>query len=113
MTERTPKMVTMIQMAPVIDAISDDFQWSGSRLPYPLYADDDGYIQLQDFWQGHVYKVIGFQNHPAVKRVDLFWSEVQDPTDIVGKYLVTSDKDGNWGIHPTAVQEAKKVEAVV
>jgi hypothetical protein len=115
-TERTPQMVTKIQMAPEIDGIdlTDDGKiHSRSRLPYPFYVNDDGFVQLQDFWQGYVYKVIGFQNHPAIQRIDLWWSNVKDPSEIVGKYLVTSDADGNWGTFPTAVTTAEKVEAVV
>lgn len=109
MTERTPKLVTMIQMAPVIDGI-DEINGeihSRSRLPYPLYADPDGFIQQQSFWSGKVYKVIGFQNHPAIQRIDLFWSEVKEAQDVIGKYLVTSDKDGQWSSWPTAVVEAE------
>lgn len=113
MTERTPKMVTRIQMAPYVDAISDDLEFVGHKLPYPFYVDDDGYIQLQDLWQGKVYKVIGFQNHPAIQRIDLFWSDVKDPAEIVGKYLVTTDKDGQWSSFETAITEAIKTEAVV
>lgn len=111
--ERTPQMVTMIQMAPEIDHISDDLEFVGSRLPYPFYVDDKGFVQLQDFWQGMVFKVIGFQNHPAIQKIDLWWSDVKDPSEIVGKYLVTTDKDGQWGTFPTAITTAEKVEAVV
>ncbi len=113
MTERTPQTVTMIQMAPEIDHISDDLEHVSSRLPYPFYVDADGYVQLQDFWQGMVYKVIGFQNHPAIQKIDLWWGDVNEPADILGKYLVTSDKDGNWGTFPTAVIKAEKTEALV
>jgi len=113
MTERTPKTVTMIQMAPVIDGLHDDFT-SRSRLPYPFYVDDDGFVQLQDLWQGHVYKVIGFQNHPSVQRIDLWWADaVKDVSQAVGKYLVTSDADGNWGTFPTACTTVERTEAVV
>jgi hypothetical protein len=116
-TERTPQMVTKIQMAPEIDGIdlTDDGEiHSRSRLPYPFYVNDDGFVQLQEFWQGHVYKVIGFQNHPAIQRIDLWWDEVaQDPSRAIGKYLVTSDDQGNWGSFPTAVVESEKTEAVV
>jgi hypothetical protein len=101
-----------IQMAPEIDGLHDDFT-SRSRLPYPFYVDGDGYVQLQDFWQGMVYKVIGFQNHPAIQKIDLWWADVKEPADIIGKYLVTTDKDNNWGSFPTAVVEAEMVEAVV
>lgn len=111
---RTPRTVTKVQMAPEIDHISDDLEFVGSRLPYPFYVDDKGFVQLQDFWQGMVYKVIGFQNHPAVQKIDLWWDDVaKDPSLAVGKYLVTSDKNGNWGSFPTAVTTCEKVEAVV
>jgi hypothetical protein len=105
--------VTRIQMAPEIDHISDDFQHVGSRLPYPFYVNEEGFVQLQDFWQGMVYKVIGFQNRPTVQTIDLWWGDVKDPAEIIGKYLVTSDKDGNWGTFPTAVIEAERTEAVL
>jgi hypothetical protein len=100
-------------MAPVIDHISDDLEHVGSRLPYPFYADANGFIQFQDFWQGQVFKVIGFQNHPAIQKIDLWWSDIKDPADSIGKYLVTSDNDGNWSTFPTAVTEAQKVEAIL
>jgi hypothetical protein len=112
---RTPQMVTMIQMAPVIDGIDkiDGEIHSRSRLPYPFYVDDHGFVKLQDLWQGHVFKVIGFQNHPAIQKIDLWWGDVKDLSEIVGKYLVTSDDNGNWSSFPTSVTTAKKVEAVV
>ena len=112
---RTPQLVTMIQMAPVIDGIDEinGELHSRSRLPYPFYVDDDGFVKLQDLWQGHVYKVIGFQNHPAIQKIDLWWSDIKDPSEIVGKYLVTSDVTGQWSSFPTAVTTAEKVEAVV
>lgn len=112
---RTPKTVTRIQMAPEIDGIDEinGELHSRSRLPYPFYVNDEGYVQLQDFWQGMVYKVIGFQNHPAIQKIDLWWGDVKEPADMIGKYLVTSDKDGNWGTFPTAVIEAEKTEAIV
>ncbi len=109
----TTQSVTRIQMAPEIDSISDDLEHVGSRLPYPFYVDDKGFVQLQDFWQGMVFKVIGFQNHPAVQKIDLWWSDVKEPADILGKYLVTSDKDGQWGTFPTAVTGAEKVDAAL
>lgn len=102
--------VTRIQMAPVIDSISDDLNHVGSRLPYPFFVDAEGYVQLQEFWQGEVYRVIGFQNHPAVQKIDLWWHKVQEPADIVGKYVVTSDKAGGWSTFPTAVTEVERSE---
>lgn len=113
MSDSTKKTVTRIQMAPVIDHISDDFQHTGSRMPYPFYADSEGFIQQQDFWAGEVFKVIGFQNHPSVQTVDLFWYKVKDVSEIIGKYLVTMDKAGLWRSWPTAVVEAEKGEAVL
>jgi hypothetical protein len=102
--------VTRIQMAPVIDSISDDGEHVGSRLPYPYYVDDEGFVQMQDFWNGEVFKVVGFQNHPAVQTIDLWWYKVQEPAEIIGKYLVTMDKGGTWSTWPTAVVEAEKLE---
>lgn len=102
--------VTRIQMAPEIDHISDDFQHVGSRMPYPFYVDAKGYVQQQDFWQGMVHRVIGFQNRPTVQIIDLWWLDVKEPADILGKYLVTADKEGNWGTFPTAVVQAERME---
>lgn len=115
MSERTPQQVIRIQMAPEIDGIDeiDGELHSRSRLPYPFFVNGDGFVQLQDFWQGHVYKVIGFQNHPAIQKIDLWWQDVKEPADITGKYLVTSDDQGQWGTFPTAVVEAEWTEAVV
>lgn len=105
--------VTRIQMAPVIDSISDDLEHVGSRLPYPFFVDAEGFVQFQDLWQGQVYRVVGFQNHPSVQKLDLIWRRVEDPSKIVGKYLVTSDKAGTWSTFPTAIIEASKVEVTL
>lgn len=105
--------VTRIQMAPVIDSISDDLDHVGSRLPYPFLVDAKGFVQLQEFWRGHVYRVIGFQNHPAVQKIDLWWLDIKDPSETLGKYLVTADKEGTWSTFPTAVTEAAKVEVTL
>jgi hypothetical protein len=113
MSESKKKTVTRIQMAPVIDHISDDFEHVGSRLPYPFYVDEKGYVQLQDFWQGAVYRIIGFQNRVDVQTIDLWWNSVTDPEQIVGKYLVVSDKAGTWATYPTAAVKAERVEAVL
>lgn len=108
MSEKLDEQVRILfmQQAPVIDGLHDDFT-SRSRLPYPLYADPNGMIQQQSFWQGKIYKVIGFQNDPIVQHVDLFWWQVKEAQDVIGKYLVTSDSDGNWSSWPTAVVEAE------
>lgn len=96
--------ITRIQPAARIDNVLDD----GTplyQLPYPFYVTDDGKIGNQDFWQGHVAKVIGFQDDLAVMSIDLFWREaVADPTKAVGKYVVTSDAAGNWAVHDTAIE---------
>lgn len=113
MDERTVKEVIRIQMAPVIDSISDDGEHVGSRMPYPFFVDENGFVQQQDFWQGMVFKVIGFQNHPSVQKLSLLWSEVKDPSEIIGKYLVTTDVNGQWGSFPTAITQAEKTEAVL
>lgn len=107
------RKVLRLQEAPVIDSISDDFEHVGSRLPYPLYVDPKGFVQLQDFWQGHVYKVIGFQTDLAKQTIDVWWDSLIDPASLEGLYLVTSSKDGNWGTHNTAVTSAEWVEAAV
>jgi hypothetical protein len=98
-----------MQQAPEIDGLHEDFT-PRSRLPYPLFADPEGFIQQQSFWQGHVYKVIGFQNHPAIQKIDLWWGDVKEASQVEGKYLVTSDESGNWGSWPTAILDAEYQE---
>lgn len=76
----------------------------GTKLPYPFTAGEDGMVAGQDFWQGSVVRVIGFQKDLHNHSLDLPWGAAfDDPQKAVGMYLVTSDKNGDWGVHDTAV----------
>lgn len=98
--------LTRIQPAARPDAISADGH-VGYQLPYPFYVADDGKIQNQELWNGTPLAVIGFQKDLAVQTIDVWWREVVDnPEKAVGLYLVTTDKDGTWGVHSTAVESA-------
>lgn len=76
----------------------------GTKLPYPFFVDEKGMIDGQDFWNGDPYRVIGFQKDLAVHKVNLWWNDaVKDPSQVVGMYLVTANKKGDFGVHQTAV----------
>lgn len=95
-----------IQPAPRIDNISDDGH-AFTQLPYPYLVNEAGEVQAQEFWQGTVSRVIGFQKDLAKQTIDLWWRDAfQNPESIVGMYLVTSDNRGNWAVHDTAMQSA-------
>jgi hypothetical protein len=96
--------VIRIQPEPYIDNMVDDHEMT--KLPYPYVVDQDGLVAGQDFWKGDPYQVIGFQKDLAAQRIDLHWTEVlKDPRSAVGMYLVTSDENGDWGTHWTAVRD--------
>lgn len=102
-----PSHFYKIQTAPVIDAISDDGH-VGHRLPYPFYVLPDGSVDGQDFWQGKVTRVAGFQRDLARQQVDLTWDDaLADVQKAVGMYLVTFDSAGWLGVHDTAVQSVE------
>jgi hypothetical protein len=94
-----------VQTAPFTDHITDDFHQM-TKLPYPFAVDEDGMVQRQEFWDGKVFKVVGFQRDLAKHQIDLWWQDaIKDLPKAVGMYLVTSDNKGNWGVHHTAVDE--------
>jgi hypothetical protein len=94
-----------IQPEPFVDQLTEDGH-ECTKLPYAFVADETGAIAGQDFWQGIVARVIGFQKDLAVQHIDLFWREVlDDPQRAVGMYLVTSDSAGDWGVHDTAIRD--------
>lgn len=98
--------ITRIQPAARPDALSEDGH-VGYQLPYPFYVTDDGKIENQGFWNGTPLAVIGFQKDLAVQTIDLWWRDaVNNPSAIVGMYLVTTDRDGTWGTHSTAIESA-------
>lgn len=101
-------MLVTLQQNPRIDNISDDGH-AMSQLPYPYHVNEKGEVQQQDFWQGRITLVVGFQKDLAVHRIDVYWDEVwETPEKAVGLYVVTSDGRGNWGVHDTAIRDAVK-----
>jgi hypothetical protein len=97
----------LIQPAPRIDHITDD----GTPLtqkPYPILVDQDGNVDHQDFWQGKVLRIIGFQRSYDVQQIDLWWRDAfQDPQKMIGMYPVSTDADGGMGNHDTPVESFK------
>lgn len=75
-----------------------------SKLPYPFYVTESGAVQGADVFAGTVSFVIGFQNDLHRHEIDIWWKEVvKDPQLAVGRYLVTTNKDGDFGVHQTAI----------
>ena len=93
-----------IQLAERPDAMSEDGH-IGYQLPWPVIAYADGFVWgAHAHWCGSVTRVIGFQKDMAKQTIDLDWPGfLLDPQQAVGMYLVTSDKNGTWGTHDTAV----------
>jgi hypothetical protein len=80
-----------------------------TQLPYPFHVDESGAVLRQDFWQGRVHSVIGFQRKLDRQVIDLLWSEVwADPTLAVNMYVITSDSHGRWSVHTGALKSATK-----
>lgn len=95
-----------IQPAQYVDQIVDGHEMT--KLPYPLVADEEGNVEHQELWRGDPAKVIGFQKDLAIQQVDLWWADVvADPKKAVGTYMITSDDQGGWGTHMTAVMSAE------
>jgi len=95
-----------LQPSPRVDNIVDGREMY--QLPYPYTVAEDGKIANQDFWQGEMFAVIGFQQDPAVQRIDLWWKDAaEDPQKAVGMYLVTTSRAGNWSVHDTAIRDAE------
>jgi hypothetical protein len=81
-----------------------------TKLPYPFFADDKGMVQRQDFWQGKVVRIVGFQKDLAVQQLDLSWLRAQqDLSQAVGMYVISTDSDGGMGVHPVAVESVEEV----
>jgi hypothetical protein len=100
-----PKNIRL-EFAPIIDNILDDGT-SLTRLPYPFYVDENGFIESQSLWHGNPFKVIGFQKDLYIKAIDFWWREIFPiPERAVGMYLVTTDKAGAWSVHSTAIASA-------
>jgi hypothetical protein len=93
-----------VQLSEWTDHLTDEGQ-ELTKLPYPFFVDETGAVGRQDFWNGIVKMVIGFQKDLAVDTVDLGWNEAyEDPSSAVGMFVVTSDHSGNWSTHLTAVK---------
>lgn len=95
--------VYKIQPAECVDRIHNGHEMT--KLPKPYFVNaDDGAVGRQDYWQGDPAAVVGFQADLAVNRIDLTWQEAAaDPARAVGMYLVTTDSEGAWSTHLTAV----------
>lgn len=101
------KPVWRIQESPIIDHVTDDGE-ALTRLPYPFLVDAKARIQYQDFWQGRMFQVIGFQADLAQHTIDLRWRDfMKEPEAAQGMYMVTSDDKGNWAVNISAVDEAR------
>lgn len=97
--------VFMVQPSAFTDQLTEDGHQL-TKLPYPFFVDEEGMVGRQDVFKGTVYQVIGFAKDLAVHKIDLEWEEaMQDPSLAVGAYLVTSDEEGNWSTHQTAVSK--------
>lgn len=102
-------MIHRIQPREFVDHITDDGQ-EFTRKPYPFYADEAGDVQRQDFWKGRVAKVIGFVDDVDSVIIQPFWQQaIRDPESVIGKYLVTSDDQGQWSTHQQPISELAPV----
>lgn len=95
-----------IQPSEYVDAIAPGGT-EMTRLPYPFHVTaEDGMVQRQDFWRGRVEQVIGFVAAPDSQKFVLTWSQaVKRPFEMIGKYVVTSDAEGNWSTHLSAISQ--------
>jgi hypothetical protein len=84
-----------------------------TKLPWPIVA-EPGEIYgdvVGDHWQGTIVKVIGFQKDLSKQQIDLHWTDaVKDPQLTVGMYIVTSDKNGKFAVHETAISDVEVFE---
>ena len=104
--------VIRIQPEPFIDQLTEDGH-ELTKPPYAFVADETGIIAGQDFWQGTVTRVVGFQKDLYVQKIDLLWREaVESPQRAVGMYLVTSDSAGDWGVHDTPVRNMTVLQEI-
>lgn len=97
-----------LQPAQYVDQIKDGHEMT--KLPYPFFVEKDGSIGQQELWKGDPLKAIGFQVDLAKQQIDLWWDQVaRDPQRVVGMYLVTSNAQGNWGVHQTAIVSVEEI----
>lgn len=103
--------VFKIQPAAFVDHVTEDGV-ELTKLPYPFFADEQGMVGRQDFWNGDPYQVIGFADELEVHEINLSWGEaVKNPSLAVGMYLVTSDAAGNWGTHEHEIAECELIKS--
>lgn len=103
--------IIRIQPSEFTDQVSADGHQQ-TKLPYPFYVNaSDGTVNLQEFWKGDPFRVVGFQRDLARQEIDLRWDDaVKDPQQAIGMYLVTADSKGAFGVHTTAVQSVDVME---
>lgn len=96
--------VLRVQPAPRTDNLTADGT-ELTQLPYPLFVGEDGAVGRQDFWDGRILRVVGFQRDLAVQQVDLWWRDaLAAPEQAVGMYVVATDKDGGMFNLDTAIE---------
>lgn len=109
--EKAAPRILRVQPASRIDNLTDDGQ-EMTQQPYPLFVGEDGAVGRQDFWNGRVYRVVGFQRDLAVQQVDLWWRDAYaGPERAVGMYVVAVDKDGGMFNLDTAVESITELGA--
>jgi hypothetical protein len=99
-----------LQFSSHTDEITPDGQ-ELTRKPYPYHVDAaTGRIQRQDFWQGRVFRVIGFVVDPGRMEIDLWWPDVAThPQRAVGMYVVVADDNGRWSTNVAAIMTVTSV----
>ena len=100
--------IITIQPSAQTDHITEDGT-ELQKLPYPFHVNERGEIQRQDFWQGRVLRVIGFQRDLARHEIDIWWNEVwAEPDRALNNYVVTLDSDGGMAVHTGAISRAER-----
>lgn len=67
------------------------------KLPYPFFIKEGGFVGRQDFWNGHPYKLVGFEKQIGKFNITLSVEEfLQSPVLAVGLYPVFEKSDGEW-----------------
>jgi hypothetical protein len=96
--------ILRVQPASRIDNLTADGQ-EMTQQPYPLFVGEDGSVGRQDFWNGRIYRVVGFMKDLAIQQVDLRWRDAwAEPERAVGMYVVAADADRNMFNLDTAVE---------
>lgn len=97
-----------LQPSEYTDNLTDDGQ-ELTRLPYPIYVSEDGWIQRPT---GEEDRVIGFTTDPNVYDIPVDWKDaVRDIGSVVGLYIVVADSaSGRWSTLVSAIKTAGVVE---